>query len=203
MKVIFAGPDSPPFEPADDLRVLVAYRNSAFALRARDLLDRVGNEAGETGRMICSLWNFDSLAVPVLALLALADAKEADLVVFATQEGEALPWDVHLWIARWFLTAPDLPRALVAILDSEPAQAKAPPVVRAYLEKVARNGKMQFFARGCNATAPLHLEALNAQFARDHEIGTVIQQTAGRRSGAPGIYSRVTPAAQGVRPTVS
>lgn len=201
MKVILEGTDDEPFDPANDLRVLVAYLNSGLALRAHAMLERVGREAGESGRLIFSLWDFNSLSEPALVPLAVAAAKEADMIVFATPEGQPLPRQVRDWIAHWLLTKKELPRALVANLDPESAPPTAKPVVRPYLEKVASNGKMHFWARASDAQTPLDTARLKAQRAGDQVKGSkaIARQNATRagwRSKPSGIHATATSVAQ-------
>ena len=198
-----ADPDNEPFDPADDLRVVVAYLNSDSVLRASALLDRVAREADDAGRLICSLWEFKSLAEPALSRLAVVDAKDADLIVIATQEGEALPQEVRIWIVNSLLTKQVHPRALVAILDLDLAQPKTKRVIRPYLEEVARSAKMQFFASGSDGNPPLELKKLKAPPTGRHGSGderTTTQTTpaSGWRSGCLGFYAILTLAAKGV-----
>ena len=196
-------PDNEPFDPADDLRVVVAYLNSAFALRASTLLERVAREAGTPGRLICSLWEFKSLAEPALARLAVGDAKAANLIVIATQEGEALPPEVRSWLGHVLVTKQEHPRALAAVLDLDPARPEAQRGVRSYLEEVARRSEMQFYASGSDANTPLDLQKLRkpspgkkADAAKRPKPPTA--PTTGWRSGCLGFYAILTLAARGV-----
>ncbi len=199
MKVIIEGRDNVLFDAANDLRVVVAHLNSAFALRTHAVLERMGREAGGSGRLICSLWDFNSLAEPALSPMAVAETQQANLVVIATQEGAALPREVCLWIIKSLVTKPGHPRALIAILDFDLAQPETHPVVRPYLQIVARYGELSFFASDSDAKELLDLKAYRAQLARASATGDkkVVPQTppaADWRSELPRAYATVSPA---------
>ena len=155
MKMILAGSANELFDPVLDLRVVVAYQNSALALRARALLERVAQAAARPGRLIYSLWDFTGLAEPALLPIACQEALAADIIVVAAVEGKALPKGVRDWVARWLRKKNDLPQALVASLHPDPEQTPAPPVVRPYLAGVAEHGKMQFFASPSDGHGPV------------------------------------------------
>ena len=201
-------PDDATSDSAENFSVVVAYLNSAGDLQARALLERVGRGVGQSGRMICSLWDFKSLAAPALAAVAVAAAQEAHVIVIATQEGKPLPPAVRNWISNALLIRPNHPRALVAVLDRDPAPSGIPQVVRPYLEEIARSGGMEFFASASAAITPLVLEELQAPPAGTNGSGNkrVAKQTApatGGRARFTGIYARATPAAKGGCPAVS
>lgn len=201
MKLILDGTDNEVFDPATDLRVLVAYPNAAFALRAKAMLARVAQDAGKFGRLIYSLWDFNSLAEPVLQPIAAEEALAADIVLFAAPEGKALPKGVREWIARWLVTKNELPQAMVASLHTDPATAPNPPVVLTYLARVAKYGGMNFFAGGGEAKPPVNLAKFRAELAET--AGPVGMKnppslTASRKEDSAGqnLYANVVPAAQ-------
>jgi hypothetical protein len=144
VKVILDGTDNKPFDEVRDMRVLLVYQSAAHALRTTAMLERVGQAAGEGGRLIFTPWDFDSLAVMPLMHIAVEDARNSDIIVFAAEEGELLPQQVRNWISCWLGAKFGHPRALVANLQPRPEPTLAPPVP--YLAKVAEQGKMHFFS---------------------------------------------------------
>ena len=158
MKVILDGTDSQPFDQVGDIRALVVYQNAAFALRSKAMLERVGRAAGKGGRLIYTLWDFDSLAAPALMAVAADDARNSDIVVFAAQEGEILPRAVRNWISCWIGTRSGHPRAIVASLQFHPEHSRRPPVLLPYLAQVAEHGKMHFFSGTTESLAHVDMD---------------------------------------------
>ena len=203
MKVILDGPDNEPFDPAKDLRVFVAYLNAPFAHRAKATLERIGQDASEQGRLVYTMWDFNSLAEPMLSGIASGEALAADIIVFAAPEAKCLPKGVRDWIADWLLRKKDFPQALVAVasLHRDPEQAQAEPVLPRYLARVAKYGSMHFFAEGSDGKAQVDRDKVRAGLAG--ESGTAGQKVfplpaplAGSQSMVTSLYGTMSPAAQ-------
>lgn len=202
MKLILQGTDDELFDPATDLRVLVAYSNVAFALRAKTLLARIAQRADQLGRMVFSLWDFNSLAEPVLSPIATEEALGVDIILVAAPEGKVLPKGVRDWMARWLRAKKDFPQALVASLYRDLATAPAHPIVLPYLARVAKRGAMHFFpgagagkftlgsrvfCRSAVDEGPRKFSAIPGLAGGEFRITTLLRQcgAAGKR-GVPG-----------------
>lgn len=154
MKLTLQGPDIEPFRPEHDLRVLVAHEDVHCAIQARSLLERIARCSGEKGRVIISMWKFNVLALEALRKTAAEEATEADLIVIAARERDALPDGVLTWIGLWRAGKMDRKRTLVALLEppdpSEDGRLKpqAGDNISSYLEMLARLDNMDFFTSG-------------------------------------------------------
>lgn len=137
-----------PFEPGRDLKVLVAYERMADGMRACRLLERVGLDSGAEGRLICSWWKFEALAKTPSRRLAAIEAAEAGMIVFAATDAAELPEQIIDWISRALAKGEYHPRALVALLGSDPARNGHSPGLLEQLKKMALLGQMNFFANG-------------------------------------------------------
>ncbi len=201
MKVILDGTDNEAFDPVSDLRVLVAYPNAAFARRAKVMLQRVGQAAGEQGRLIYSLWDFSCLAEPRLLQIATEEALAADIIIFSAPEGKSLPKSVRDWVSRWLLLKKEIPQALVACLHHEESPAPTDPILLRYLASVAECGDMSFFAAGNGSEVRADLAELRVKReGTSQRAGPAVSPQLANRAGAPPgitcIYATGTPAAQ-------
>ena len=148
MKLVLNEPGMKPFEPARDLKVLVACENPAAAAQACDVLERIGRSIEADGRLIYSWWNFEVLAVPSLKQLAGAEAAEADLMILAAQDGSKVPREIMDWFHSQLATGTCRCRALVALLDSTGIRKTASLETLAQLKKIAKLWRIDFFAKG-------------------------------------------------------
>ena len=134
------------FDPAKDMRVVVACEDSTAAARASVVLERIGGEGEGQGRGHYCWWNYEILAIPSLKKVAALEAAAADMIAFAAHDGSELPEDVVDWISMWLAMGDFRSRALVAILDSDTAGNGNSQSILSQLNKVAELGQMDFFA---------------------------------------------------------
>ena len=158
MVLTLNNPDLVPFDNAEDLNVVVAYEDWPAAVRARELLRRVGRQCGESGRLIYSMWKFHVLAEPTLRAMAAAEVTSADIVVFSAKDGPNLPNHVKKWINRWLPTKGGRRTAMVALLKSGEPQTWSAGGIQSYLEEVAKAGHMELFCQTCRESKELPLE---------------------------------------------
>lgn len=137
-----------PFEPAKDMRAVIAGEGSADAAKVCAVLERIGRDCQTEGRLIYSWWNFDGLTITALRKLAALEAAAADMIVIAVRDREELPDAVVNWLSQCLAMAEFRPRALVALLDAENGKEGASNVIISQLKKVAEWGQMDFFANG-------------------------------------------------------
>ncbi len=137
-----------PFEPAKDLKVVVACESSKAAGRVCAVLEVIGRNCEMEGRLIYSWWNFDGLTVAALRKLAAMEAAAANIIVIAAHDQEELPEEVINWLNQCLAMTEFHPRALVALLDLDTANKKVSQVIISQLKKVAEWGQMDFFANG-------------------------------------------------------
>lgn len=137
-----------PFEPAKDLKALVACESSVNAQEACTLLERLGRNSESDGRLFYSWWNFEVLTITSLRKLAANEAAAANLIIIAAQAGPKLPEQVVDWISLWLTLGEYHSRALVALVDSETTRNSVSSGILSQLKKVAELGQMGFFTKG-------------------------------------------------------
>jgi hypothetical protein len=125
------------------------------------ILKRVDSQCGLQGQLNYVMWRFDVLAEASFFELAVNEALAADIIVIATREGKGLPQRIRDWIARWLLMKQHRPLALVAALNYPRVKANRDWLVLPYLAKLARFGKMQFFANDSGPAAEVELASLH------------------------------------------
>ena len=124
------------------VRVVILYENLETGKHARRTYDYLVESLNGVCEFQVQLWKFNLLNDSHLRLLATQDAAEAEIVMVSAQGEIELPLEVQTWFDLW-LGARDHPIALVGLF-SHPERA-AP--VRDYLEAVARNKGVEFFAQ--------------------------------------------------------
>jgi hypothetical protein len=139
-------------------RVLLAYSDLPTAIGALQTYRRIAHTVETHYNVRCSLWHFDHLADDRLLDLAAEEAAEADMIILATAAGHDLPKAVGTWLES--LSAPSRAsrRALVALLHGPPGGTRPEGPAFTYLETVARERRMAFFAT--TITRPEEYESL-------------------------------------------
>jgi hypothetical protein len=147
MKLELAQPCMEPFDPANDMRVLIACENSMAAGQACAMLEHIGRSSGLQGRLIYQWWNFDILSIASLQDLAAREAAEADMIIIAVQVVKKLPRDLTEWMAGWMENRQGRRGAMVALLDSSSEDKDAFQGFFLQLRELAAQGHMDFFAK--------------------------------------------------------
>ena len=77
-----------------------------------------------------------------LRAIAAGEAAAADLVVISVHHAEALPSEVTGWLELWLKKRGSRPAVLLALFD--PLYLGTSSSIQAYLQQVAKRGKMEF-----------------------------------------------------------
>jgi len=100
----------------------------------------LASHLGSKCEVIKHMWLLTNCAfhscVPSLA----GEAAGADLIIISVHHADTLPLEVKDWIETWLAQKGDLPRAL-ALFD--PLYKGDSSCIRAYLEEVAKRGRMR------------------------------------------------------------
>jgi hypothetical protein len=83
------------------MKAVIIYDNFAFAAKANEMLHRAANRADVAMLWTIKSWRVDALNLYRSAEEALADAMDAQLIVFAGHRTEALPSWLLNWLERW------------------------------------------------------------------------------------------------------
>jgi len=91
--------DESPFEMT--LKATVIYDDFDFATRAAALLERVAVRVHEAMKWDVKPWRLDVLKESSLAEAAVAEAADADLLVFALSQTPSPPVELTVWLQQW------------------------------------------------------------------------------------------------------
>ncbi len=83
------------------LKATVIYDDFDFATRAAGLLERVAIRLREAMRWDVKPWRLDLLKQSSLAEAAVAEATDADLIVFALSKTHSPPAELTVWLEHW------------------------------------------------------------------------------------------------------
>ena len=83
------------------LKATVIYDNFDFATRAAALLERVAIRVREAMKWDVKPWRLDVLKQSSLAEAAVAEAADADLIVFALSKAHSPPPELTAWLEHW------------------------------------------------------------------------------------------------------
>ncbi len=83
------------------LKATVIYDDFDFATRAAALLERVAIRVREAVKWDVRPWRLDVLKESSLAEAAVAEAADADLIVFALRKTPSPPAELTVWLEHW------------------------------------------------------------------------------------------------------
>jgi len=83
------------------LKAAVIYDDFDFATRAAALLERVAIRVREAMKWDVKPWRLDVLKQSSLAEAAVAEAADADLIVFALSKAPSPPAELTAWLEKW------------------------------------------------------------------------------------------------------
>ncbi len=83
------------------LKATVIYDDFDFATRAAALLERVAVRVREAMKWDVKPWRLDVLKRSSLAEAAVAEAADADLIVFALSRADSPPTELTAWLEHW------------------------------------------------------------------------------------------------------
>jgi hypothetical protein len=110
-----------PIRSVGHVSLVVAYEDYHAGKRAQSTCQQIINLAHGEGMLSMDLWKFDMLRMGPMRESAIAEAAKADLVVLAPQDELALASSVMDWV-RLILKQPTQPKALLVLLEPEPAE---------------------------------------------------------------------------------
>jgi hypothetical protein len=97
------------------MKALIVYDNFVFAAKANAMLQRVSHRADSAMCWDIRPWRADELKLPHNAELALAEAMDAHLIVFAGEHIQTIPSWMLRWLERWAANRQIKDAALAAI----------------------------------------------------------------------------------------
>ena len=90
------------------------------------------------------MWPVSELRLPQLRSIAADDAACADLIIISVHPAESLPDEMKGWVDQWLGRKDRRAAVLLALFD--PVSQGVSSSMVAYLEEVAKRGRMEFVA---------------------------------------------------------
>jgi hypothetical protein len=136
------------WEPKFPFDLVVGYEDAVTRERALGLYDHLAQQLLSDYDFQCSWWKFDHLQNPTLRTRAADAAVEANMVILSLRAKPEVSQVHKAWIDDWISRRGRTKAALVALVTGagEPGLESAPML--AYLQNVARLGRMDFFTHG-------------------------------------------------------
>jgi len=103
------------------LKATVIYDDFDFAMRAAALLERVAVRVREAMKWDVKPWRLDVLKQSSLAGAAVAEATDADLIVFALSKTHSPPAELTVWLEHWEAHRQIEDTAVMVLSSGEPA----------------------------------------------------------------------------------
>ena len=130
--------------PSSELRTVIICEDLESGKQAKELEDHLFLTLNSRIRFVPEAWTFGALQHPQLQDLAARQINQADIILFSIRGEAGLPAGIKSWLENHLAPA-DRPRALVALFG-HPISAKQLHSTRLYLEQIAANRSLDFFA---------------------------------------------------------
>lgn len=132
----------PLWQKAKRLVVSAVHEDSATGTRTEEFCQALARCLRPNCVIAKELWLLTELRTAQLRAIAAGEAAAADLVVISVHHAEALPNEVKGWIELWLKKRGSRPAVLLALFD--PLYLGTSSSIQAYLQQVAKRGKMEF-----------------------------------------------------------
>ena len=139
------------WKEAKHLAILGAYEDSAAGARVYEFCRSLSKFLGQQCEITKVACPFNEFCIPQLRAMAANEATVSDLIIISAHAAESLPAEVKTWIEMWLAQRGSRPKALVALFDAVYGSNSGP--LRAYLQKVAERGRMEFLVQAETAPA--------------------------------------------------
>ena len=133
---------SNPLEKQSAPKALIIYDNFYFAAKANAILQGAPHEADAAAQWDVRPWRLDGLTLSSEADLALAEAADARLIVFAGPRAQSLPFWLEDWLEKWLACGRALDAAF-AVIGGKNGEALTMPA-RPELSRFARKYGLNF-----------------------------------------------------------
>lgn len=126
-----------PFEKQSASRALIIYDNFYFAAKANAIFQGDAHEADAGPQWDVKPWRLDGLTLSSEAALALAEAADARLIVFAGPRAQSLPFWLADWLEKWIACCRVLDAAFAVVggKNGEVLTMPARPELRRFARK--------------------------------------------------------------------
>ena len=126
------------------LAVSAAYEDRATEDRVNDFCQSLSRNIGHQCEISRGMWPASEPRLPQLRSIAADDAACADLIIISVHPGDSLSDEMKGWVDEWLARKDRRAAVLLALLDPASRGVSSPMV--AYLQEVAKRGRMEFVA---------------------------------------------------------
>jgi hypothetical protein len=125
-------------------KVIIAYQTLDDGIRAVSMANRLGAQC----EMTMDVWKWSILQHKDASAVASQTARDADMIIIASQSNGNVPTHLMTWIESWMESQSGKGSALVALLGPKSEFPGEPCPLRIYLRDVAEKAGMDFI---CNS----------------------------------------------------
>ncbi len=126
--------------------VLIIYDELHSAKCAKELCDRLEQQASSENKLNLKLWSLAALKMPALATTAASDGRFAPLLIVAVHGEAHLPPCVKSWISRWGRAARSFSGGLVVQLHGIIRMNEEVSPAFLCLRHIAHDAGLEFFS---------------------------------------------------------
>lgn len=131
-----------------EFKVVLLHDNPVSGRRGTSVLERLAEQwEQEFEGMGVAVWKFEALIEPEFRNLAIAQIKEANMIIVSADGHVDLPDHLQNWLAAALSRRQQCDAALVALLDFSPQAGDKLPCLGGHLRSMAAQLSMEFF---CN-----------------------------------------------------
>ena len=124
---------------------LILYQDLPAGKRAMEVLQNLVGQIGCACFFRYRLFSFGALQLPQMHDDAAEHAAKADLILISLGPDAEFPLGVKTWMESWIGKRKNRSCALIALMGQTQHSANEPTSPQAYLQEVARRGRMDFF----------------------------------------------------------
>jgi len=146
--------DASEWEPKFPFDLVVAYEDTFTRQRALQLYDHLAQQLLNDYDFQCSWWKFDHLQNATLRSRAADAAVEANMIILSVRAQPEISLLQRAWLEDWIPRRDNSKAALVALIAGTGKPGNETGPMMTFLQNAARQGRMDFFTQGFDATEP-------------------------------------------------
>lgn len=127
-------------------RIVIVYEDRATLDRACLLYQKVKDALDNDLNFECARWRLDTIERPADRMRSAHEAERAHVIIFSIHGDGGPSAFLREWINAWLPEKSDKDIALVALLDERSAPKRGTVEVRDWLEEIALDHGVDFFA---------------------------------------------------------
>lgn len=160
---------------AKPFTAVVAYDDSLARRNAIRFYSWLVQEFGDELDFDSGWWSFEQLSQPRIAEKAAGVTMGADMVVISTVSQD-LPGHAKLWIEAWLAGKGEQDMALVALVGAANSRKRPATVAHAYLERVAQQAGLSYFANQFQLPEPMSASTIEAIQFRAETVTPLLKE---------------------------